>query len=192
MELNRFTPPVDDGQWGALLCAAQSGDTKSYRDFLVAILPFTRAIARRRCHAGVAVEDVVQDVLLTIHRVRHTYEPGRPVKPWLATIIFRRALDANRMRGKVNRREVHNPQILETFADAEANKHEDMISSDSLAHLMEDLTPKQKEAVELVKLREMTLVEASAASGQTVASLKVNIHRAIKHMRQRLTGMKES
>jgi RNA polymerase sigma-70 factor (ECF subfamily) len=49
--------------------------------------------------------------------------------------------------------------------------------------MMAQLTPKQKEALELVKLREMSLAEASAASGQSVASLKVNVHRAIKRLR---------
>jgi RNA polymerase sigma-70 factor (ECF subfamily) len=49
--------------------------------------------------------------------------------------------------------------------------------------MMSGLTPGQKEALDLVKLKEMTLVEASAASGQSVASLKVNIHRALKRLR---------
>lgn len=48
---------------------------------------------------------------------------------------------------------------------------------------MADLTPRQKEALELVKLKEMSLVEASAQSGQSIASLKVNVHRAIRKLR---------
>jgi RNA polymerase sigma-70 factor (ECF subfamily) len=34
-----------------------------------------------------------------------------------------------------------------------------------------------------VKLKEMTLAEASVASGQSVAALKVNVHRALKALR---------
>jgi RNA polymerase sigma-70 factor (ECF subfamily) len=49
------------------------------------------------------------------------------------------------------------------------------------------LSKGQKEALDLVKLKEMSLVEASAVSGQSVASLKVNIHRAIKKMRLNLS-----
>ena len=67
-------------------------------------------------------EDAVQDALLTLHRVRHTFEPGRPVKPWLAAIVSRRAIDATRRRG----REAHNELAYETFADSGAN--EDWIS----------------------------------------------------------------
>jgi RNA polymerase sigma-70 factor (ECF subfamily) len=37
-----------------------------------------------------------------------------------------------------------------------------------------------------VKLKEMSLAEASAASGQSVGSLKVNVHRAIRRLRRGL------
>ena len=80
-----------DTDWSLLLAAAQQGDGAAYRAFLEAALPFARALARRRCPNEAEAEDVVQDALLTLHRVRHTYEPGRPVQPWLAAIVARRA-----------------------------------------------------------------------------------------------------
>ena len=49
--------------------------------------------------------------------------------------------------------------------------------------MTEGLPRGQKEAIELVKIREMTLAEASLASGQSIALLKVNIHRAMKKLR---------
>jgi RNA polymerase sigma-70 factor (ECF subfamily) len=128
-------------------------------------------------------EDVVQDVLLTVHRIRHTYEPGRPVKPWVAAIATRRAIDAMRKQGRVGAREVHDQLAYETYADAQANKEDAVDAAGTLARMTSDLSPGQKEALELVKVKEMTLAEASAMSGQSVASLKVNIHRAIKKLR---------
>jgi RNA polymerase sigma-70 factor (ECF subfamily) len=133
-------------------------------------------------------EDVVQDALLTVHRVRHTYEPGRPVEPWLAAIVARRAVDAMRRRGRQDKREVHDPGAYETFADHEANERDRGGAADTLARMMAELTPKQKEALDLVKLREMSLAEASAVSGQSIPSLKVNIHRAIRKLRLGLGG----
>ncbi|MBA2467206.1 MAG: sigma-70 family RNA polymerase sigma factor [Sphingomonas sp.] len=140
-------------------------------------------MARQRVWDQDGVEDVVQDVLLTVHRVRHTYEPGRPVKPWLAAIVARRSIDALRKRGRIGTREVHNELAYETFADSAANQSEAGDDARTLAQMMDDLTPRQREALELVKLREMSLLDASARSGQSVALLKVNIHRAIKKMR---------
>jgi len=174
--------------WAALLAAGQRGDAAAYHRFLEAILPFVRAVARQRSHSDNLIEDIVQNALLTIHRVRHTYEPGRPVKPWIATIVSRRAIDANRLRGRVERRELSDPVAYETFADPGANWEEAAESADAVALMMAGLTPKQKEAIELVKLKEMTLVEASAASGQSVGSLKINVHRAILRMRRGLRG----
>lgn len=174
---------IDDPRLGALLTAAQSGDAGAYRAFLESIAPFARAIARRRDWSDDRVEDVVQDALLTIHRVRHTYEPGRPVKPWVAAIVTRRAIDAARRRIRLGTRETHDPVGYETYSDPEANKVEMGDAAQILSRMMGGLSPRQKEAVELVKLKEMSLIEAADTSGQSVAALKVNIHRAIRKMR---------
>ena len=178
-----------DGQGdrlGDLLATAQRGDSASYRRFLKAIIPFVRAIARRRCWSEDMADDVVQDVLLTVHRVRHTYQPGRPVEPWLAAIVVRRSIDAIRKHGRIGRQEVFDEVAYETFADPRANETLKADAPRTLARMTEDLPRGQKEAIELVKIREMTLAEASLASGQSIASLKVNIHRAMKKLRLNL------
>ena len=177
------TASQDQPDWGALLAAGQRGDAAAYRAFLQAILPFARSIARRQLRSEDQVEDAVQDALLTIHRVRHTYEPGRPAEPWVAAIVRRRAIDTARRAGRIGARETFDEAAFETFADPQANKLEAAEAADSVARLMDALTPKQREALELVKLKEMSLAEASAASGQSVGALKVNVHRAIQRLR---------
>ncbi len=131
-------------------------------------------------------DDVVQDVLLTVHRVLHTYQPDRPVEPWLAAIVVRRSIDATRKRGRIGRREVFNEAAYETFADPHAKEPLDADASRTLARMTESLPRGQKEAIELVKISQMTLAEASLASGQSIALLKVNIHRAMKKLRLNL------
>jgi RNA polymerase sigma-70 factor (ECF subfamily) len=155
---------------------------------LKAILPFVRALARRRSWSEDMAEDVVQEVLLTLHRIRHTYEPGRPVKPWLAAIASRRAVDSMRRQGRQSAREVHDQAAYETFADPQANRIEAGEAAEEVGRMMDALTPRQKEAIDLVKLKEMSLAEASAESGQSVASLKVNVHRAIRKLRKGMGG----
>lgn len=181
--MNRTDSELTDDGWGELLAAAQRGESQAYRAFLQSAAPFARALVRRDLWSHEGVEDVVQDVLLTVHRVRHTYQPGRPVKPWLAAIVRRRAIDALRKRGRVAAHEVHDEAAYETSADSGANKLEVGESARAVHRMVETLPPKQKEAIELVKLKEMSLVEASAASGQSVAALKVNVHRALKRLR---------
>ncbi len=175
-----------NGDWERLLAAAQHGDAAAYRTFLKEIIPFVRTIARRRCWSPDMVEDVVQDVLLTVHRVRHTYQPERPVEPWLAAIVVRRSIDATRKRGRIGGQEVYNEAAYETFADPDAKDPLDGDISRTLARMTEGLPRGQKEAIELVKIKEMSLAEASLASGQSIPSLKVNIHRAMKKLRLNL------
>jgi RNA polymerase sigma-70 factor (ECF subfamily) len=110
-------------------------------------------------------EDIVQDVLLTVHRVRHTYRPGLPVKPWLAAILTRRCIDAMRKSGRIGAVELHNPVAAETYADPRANQEAAGETRRDLKQMMSALSPGQREALELVKIKEMSLLEASAASG---------------------------
>ena len=56
-------------------------------------------------------------------------------------------------------------------------------AAQALAGLIAILPASQREALELVKLKELSLLEASHISGQSVAALKVGVHRAIKALR---------
>jgi RNA polymerase, sigma subunit, ECF family len=67
--------------WPALMARAQAGDREAYTQLLRAIVPVIRAIVRKQISDNVLVDDVIQDVLLTVHRVRHTYDPACPFCP---------------------------------------------------------------------------------------------------------------
>ena len=104
------------------MAAAQDGDRRAYERLLREIVPFVRSIARRRHSSADRVEEVVQDVLLTVHRVRHTYDPNRPFSHWVAMIAQRRSIDALRRRTRRDAFEISDPAAYETFADPGANK----------------------------------------------------------------------
>lgn len=154
----------------------------------------TAAACHRPVGAGAAFwrpdqrEDVVQEVLLTVHRVRHTWDPGRPFSPWLAAIAARRAIDLLRRRSRIERHEHVDELATETFADPSANNEdgEDRSLAD-ITPLLDSLPARQREALEALKLQGQSLREASERSGQSVGALKVNVHRAIKSL-QRLLG----
>lgn len=179
-------------QWAALMAAAQDGDRSAYERLLRDIVPFLRALARPQHSAPDRIEEVVQEALLTIHRVRHTYDPARPIRPWLAAIARRRSIDLLRRRARTVAHEVADDTAYETFADPRANRSlEVSAATEGLGDAIAGLTPPQREAIELLKLRELSLAEASTLSGKSIAALKVNVHRAIKALRQRLGGGEE-
>jgi len=164
--------------------AAQEGDRRAYERLLREIMPFVRSLSRRRCHNPSDVEEAVQDTLLTVHRVRHTYDPDRPFAAWLAAIGARRAIDVMRRRQRVSKYETADPDLVETFSDAAANNDlKAMHSAEAVTNLLRQLPARQREAIEKLKLQEMRLAQAAQASGQSVGALKVNAHRALKALR---------
>lgn len=179
----------DGLRWARLMAAAQEGNQADYARLLREVVPLVRAVASHHHRAPDRVDDVVQDVLLTIHRIRQTYDPSRPFIPWLVAVARRRSIDALRRRIRTEGAEVRDDTSYETFADPLANRErEGHEAADLLAGAIAALPRGQREALELLKLKEMSLIEASAASGQSVGGLKVNVHRAIKALRARLKG----
>lgn len=180
----------DSGEvWGAWMVSAQDGDRDAYHALLVGITPYLRAITQRYLGRCDDAEDAVQEILLVVHDIRHTYERGRPFKPWLSTIATRRCIDLLRRRSRRSEHEVASDDdfdLLQETAptpdEAAARLHE----SQSVREAVAGLSPKQQEAIRLVHLGEMSLGEASAHSRQSVGSLKVACHRALKTLKQAL------
>jgi DNA-directed RNA polymerase specialized sigma24 family protein len=90
--------PAPDEHLSRLMARAQQGDSHAYITLLRAIAPRIRQIVRgKRGFLGESdVEDIVQEVLLSVHPVRATYDPARPLMPWLAAIVRHRLADAAR------------------------------------------------------------------------------------------------
>ena len=172
------------------MAAAQAGDRRAYERVLADSVGLIRSVARRRGVPVEALDDVVQETLLTVHRVRHTYDPLRSYDAWLAAIADRRAIDALRRHGRHHHREVHDEAALEQHAghgDA-STASEQAQQARHLRAAIADLPPRQREAVEQLGLAERSLAEAAARTGHNTGALKVNLHRALKSLRERLHG----
>ena len=103
---------ADDLRRSAQMASAQAGDRVAYKSLLRECVPLIRSIADRQRVPPDQVDDVVQEVLLTIHRARQTYDPGRSFNGWLRIIAERRAIDLLRRVGRQRAREIHSPLAL--------------------------------------------------------------------------------
>lgn len=176
------------GEWETWMAAAQAGDAQAYDRVLRACLPFLRAVVRRRISDPAEAEDAVQDTLLSVHQLRATYDPGRPLRPWLAAIAERRAIDRLRRHGRRQGRETPIEHFGETLASPATNTGEERVDAARLRAAVAELPPAQRTALALAKLEDLPLAEASARSGMSVGALKVATHRAVKALRKRLGG----
>ena len=180
----------DDAALAALMRSAQAGDAHAYVKLLKDITPRLREIVRgqRRFLRAEDIEDIVQDILLSLHAVRASYDPQRPFMPWLIAITRNRLADAAR---RYTRREAHEVQVENlpvTFSDEAANIDSGVYRDpEALRQAIKALPAGQRDAIEMLKLREMSLNEASAMSGTTIGALKVSVHRAMTTLRRALS-----
>jgi RNA polymerase sigma factor (sigma-70 family) len=175
--------------WSILMARAQDGDAAAYLRLLEQITPYLRSRSARYHRDPGDIEDTVQDVLLTLHSVRQTYDPMRPFGPWLVGLANRRAFDRLRRQGRQRAYEV--PLRTEHEDVAAVDDVESIAERGRLESVIKELPPVQQQAIRMLKLKEMSLKEAATASGMSIASLKVATHRALKSLRNMLTDRGE-
>lgn len=166
---------------------AQAGDTAAYSRFLSEILPVLRGTVYRRWRSPQDVEDIVQDILMSVHSVRHTFDPSRPIMPWLMTITARRIADAARRSSSRVANETTVETMPETFSGADTKSTQDTSDDQEAIQIaLASLSDGQREAIQLMKLQGLSVQEAAERTGKSVPALKVTVHRAIKAMRASL------
>ena len=146
-----------------LMVAMQRGDGDACRALLDDIGLSIQAFIRRRIADRHEVEDVYQETFLALFQARHTYDPSRPLEPWLFAIARNVAADhARRFWARANWQElVETPPEVAAGADpAPEPKLEE-----ALGHLSES----QREAFTMLKLEGLTLEEAAARAGSVLA-----------------------
>jgi RNA polymerase sigma-70 factor (ECF subfamily) len=172
------------------MARAQKGDQAAYFRLLQEITPYLRSLVARKLRDRNDIEDAIQDVLLTVHSIRHAYDPLRPFGPWLFAITSRRCVDRLRRHGRLRTHEIPLAAEHEVFVEPRANP-EEKAGRQGLEVAIEKLPPMQKQAIRLLKIKEMSLKEAATATGMSIASLKVATHRALKNLRNMLTDRRD-
>ncbi len=160
-----------ESDWRALMMAAQSGNAALYRRLLGEVSLWLHRYYVRRLPAAM-VDDAVQEVLLALHEKRHTYDPAQPFAPWLAAIARYKWIDRLRAMKAAPTQALSDALMVTDHGDAVQDAR-------SLEMLLARLKPAQAEVIRLVKLQGLSLEEAASRSGQSVALVKVNIHRGL-------------
>jgi RNA polymerase sigma factor (sigma-70 family) len=156
-----------DAHRSALMAAAQKGDRVAYEKLLRDCASLSTSLARRRGVPPDRVDDVVQEVLLTVHRSRATYDPRRCFEAWLRIIVERRAIDALRQMRRHGRREVHAPVAYESYADETSDhsvriEHKD--KAKQIGAALTELPQRQREAVRHLMVDGRSLADAAVLS----------------------------
>ncbi len=146
------------------------------------LLGYLRALTRDTSVA----DDVLQDTFLQMHRARHTFRPGHPVKPWAYAIARNVFLMHRRARGRRERREVLAedalPESPVRAADAEIVDRETLLRGVAL------VGRERCEELLLHHVAGLSFREIAGVLGISEGAAKVRAHRAMAELKRVLGG----
>jgi RNA polymerase sigma factor (sigma-70 family) len=160
----------------------QQGDSEACRALLDDIGPSVMQFLRRRVADANELDDAYQEVLMALFEARHTYEPGRPLEPWLFAIA--RNIAADNVRRRWSRASWE--ELVDTLP--ERAEYDSPSSPPDLGEALAKLPRAQREAFAMLKLEGLSLEGAAERAGVSVGALKVRAHRAYKTLRKLIGG----
>lgn len=170
-------PSVTDNQKEARLVeAVRRGDQEAFGQLYSLYARMVHGILLARVPWR-EVDDLVQDVFLQAFRMLHTLRDEGAFGGWLAMITRNRAMDFHRRSRETEELSENIPVASQSEAEAEANAVLDIIC---------EMPEAYRETLILRLVEGMTGPEIAVRTGLTPASVRVNLHRGMKLLREKL------
>ncbi|KAB8151215.1 sigma-70 family RNA polymerase sigma factor [Kordia sp. TARA_039_SRF] len=163
-----------------LFLNSAQGDEKSYQSFLLAVEKICLTYLSKKITNSHHHHDITQEVLISIHQARESYDPCKPIKPWISAIIFYRTAD--------HLRAVYKNKEDSTFQISEENTTTPVTNPteeyEYIEHKLKTLNPRSKKVLVMAKMLEMSHKEIAKATGLSVSNVKITLHRTLKKLRK--------
>jgi RNA polymerase sigma-70 factor (ECF subfamily) len=158
----------------ALVKAVLDGDREGFGTLYDLYAPLVHGILLARVPRP-EVDDLVQDIFLHAFKKLHTLRDGAAFGPWIAMIARNRAVD-------FYRRSRETVEITEDVRDSDKRE----ARAAEILELIRSLPDAYRETLVLRLVEGMTGPEIAARTGLTAASVRVNLHRGMKLLREKL------
>ena len=162
--------PLEVGLVNAVLAGDRDGFGRLYDLYA----PLVHGILLARVPRA-EVDDLVQDIFLHAFRKLHTLRNGSAFGPWIAMIARNRAVDFHR----------RSRETVEITDDLPGSDKQEARAAEIL-ELIRSLPDAYRETLVLRLVEGMTGPEIAARTGLTAPSVRVNLHRGMKLLREKL------
>lgn len=162
----------------ALVTAVIEGNRDQFAGLYDLYAPLVHGIVLTRVPRN-EVDDIVQDIFLHALKKLHTLRDRAAFGPWIAMIARNRAMDFHRQ----SRQTVEVTEDLRS-TDTSSSKATEMLE------IVRSLPDAYRETLVLRLVEGMTGPEIATRTGLTPASVRVNLHRGMKLLREKL-GLRE-
>lgn len=160
-----------------LVRAVLAGDRDGFARLYNLYAPLVHGILLARVPRA-EVDDLVQDIFLHAFKKLHTLRDASAFGPWIAMIARNRATDFHR----------RSRETVEINDEIRGSDTHDSKAAEIL-ELIRNLPEAYRETLVLRLVEGMTGPEIAARTGLTAASVRVNLHRGMKLLREQLGFM---
>ncbi|PJZ40378.1 RNA polymerase subunit sigma-70 [Leptospira kmetyi] len=166
-----------------LIRKAREGDSRSYEKFLRLVTGILRSYLVPRINNAEDREDLVQEILIALHKARDSYRADRHPAPWVFAIARYKTIDYLRKKKTGDR--TFTTDNLEFFASPEPIEEEEPEKArEILKEWLNVLDERQKQILTHLKLDGMSVREVSERTGLSESNIKVITHRAVQKIRK--------
>jgi RNA polymerase sigma-70 factor (ECF subfamily) len=163
---------------------SQHGDKKYYTQLLVSVEKLARRYLSSRLKISSDIDDLTQEILITVHNAKHTFDSTKPVLPWLYAIFRYRFQDYLRTHYRLKKHlsSELTPSVEATYT---ADPELDWEYRNLIQKLLSYLLPKQRTIVEMLYINGNSAQEVSKALEISVSNVRTTAHRSIKLIKAR-------
>jgi len=172
------------------------GDPLAWREMVQRFTPLVYRLAFGMLRSQSEAEDATQEVFLRMHRSFHTFDPTRPLAPWVARTAYHaclRRLEPSRLRRASG--EPEEREVLEAIEDPAQPSPEQQVAQREalglLARALAGLSAQDRVLLDLRYREGLSDAEVSEATGMPVNTVKTRIFRARARLRAWLAPLLE-
>lgn len=169
-----------------LMAAYVAGDETAFSELFRRYAPILLRLMLHRISRTQEAEDLVQQTFLQLHRSRHDFRVGAPLRPWLFTIALNLRFQHFRESGR--RRETPlDITSLELGGDWDVDPLFEWADQSREVQLaLTKLPPDQRNVIVLHWIEGLSFAEVSRTVGASVNAVKVRAHRGYIGLRKLL------
>ena len=164
-----------------LMILTQQGDKVAYEELLRELNTLVLAYCMKALPGQVLALDCRQDVLLSLHRMLHTYDPKRSFFAWLYTIIRNKVIDYYRKNAQARSRE--SSTVVEIDSLGGVSSHEQSEAQMEAASLLSRLSKEFREPLVLSKLYGYSNREIAVQLNISESLVKIRVFRGLKKLK---------
>jgi len=172
----------------SLMTAVANGDRQAFTRLHARFRPLVERWVRHHLVDPWQSEEVVQDVFLEVWQLADRYDPRWSVVAWLRTIAQRRAIDRVRTSQADRQRDLRiGARTVELVDHASVERAEGVLDRIALHRAVRTLPPRQREAVVLRHLSELSGPELAERLGVPLGTAKTRARDGVLTLRRCLT-----